>query len=77
MKNLDPNTITLTPQQLLEITERHAAEYHRLGHLDSPTPTEEDIWTMLEALNWTLWLTPNHGHAAVELLREKLKSSKH
>lgn len=70
-KLLADNTVTISPKQLLEITERYVKGYHEKGHLDSPVPTEEDIWVMLDALNWTLWMTPSHGHHAIKLLQEK------
>jgi len=71
MKILENNSVEMTAKQLFTVTESFVAEYHRLGHLDSPVPTEEDIWTMLHALNFTVWLCPQTGRDAIKLLRSK------
>jgi hypothetical protein len=71
MDILVPNSIEMTADQLLNVTERLIAEYYDQGLRISPTPYETDIWAMLKALNWTLWLCPNTGHEAVRLLRQR------
>lgn len=76
MKTLVANSVEMTAKQLFEVTERFVAEYHRLGHLDSPIPTVEDVWTMLHAVNHTLWICPSTGRQAIKLLQEKYPPEK-
>ncbi len=61
----------ITAAELLVITERIVRGYALHGHFASPTPTDEDVWIVLEALNYCLFVTPSLGHQAVDLLRAK------
>ncbi len=61
----------ITPKQLLEMTETMVRGYHKAGHLESPKPQKEDIWIMLDALNFHTFVTPSVGHETVRLLEEK------
>jgi hypothetical protein len=71
LKILKPNTIEMTADQLLDVTESLVREYYKLGRCKSSRPTEEDIWAMLAALNFTVWLCPAIGHEAIKLLHQK------
>ncbi len=68
---LEDNTVEITPKQLLYVTEGLVRYHFKHGRRDLPIPTEEDIWAMMDALNFTLWLCPDTGHQAVKLLNEK------
>lgn len=71
METLISNSVEMTAAQLLNVTEGLAWSQYKRGVRSTPRPTEEDIWDMLLALNFTLWLCPNTGHQAIKLLHEK------
>lgn len=71
IEQLEMNTKTITPAQLLDLTERHARYLYKRNRRRSPIATEFDVWAMLDVLNFTLWMCPAIGHTAVTLLESK------